>query len=385
MEPYKAKGLNRTSKRLVVWRDNVDGQDAVRVKFGSFSFVVIFLVLWLAGWSVGCMKLIQEITVKPFEWGSLLMALPFLGGWIAVAVFILFIIFGRTVVTFVRGGGTVFRGIGAVGWTKKFGISPLAKVKTGRKEVHRGRGGTTVYHTLLVDSPSDPCSPREVYADTDAGVVMILRDIAIDVCQCDAAEVSGEAGERDPEESEAELEAKDRMLLSGAPPKKLTVTRDMEGRIVATCRGVSWVAVAHLAAAGGIGFAVYKSFVSGRVPDGAPWPIPVVVVLQIVALVAAMSILYAIFGRRKLVIDHGNGEASTGIAGICSRKRFMCGYGSQVALEDSGVVVNGRRMQTISIKQPDGETVQICTTWPNDVKPYLAAVLRHPEAVVVAM
>ena len=33
-------------------------------------------------------------------------------------------------------------------------------------------------------------------------------------------------------------------------------------------------------------------------------------------------------------------------------------------------------MQTISIKQPDGGSVQVCTTWPNDVKPYLAALLR---------
>ena len=31
MEPYQAKGLNRTSRKLSVWRDVVDGQDAVRL------------------------------------------------------------------------------------------------------------------------------------------------------------------------------------------------------------------------------------------------------------------------------------------------------------------------------------------------------------------
>ena len=384
MEPYQAKGLNRTSKKLTIWRDVVDGQEAVRVKFGSFSFAVIFLVLWLVGWSVGCMKLINELTTKPFEWGLLLHALPFLGVWIFVVSLALFMVLGRTVVTFFRGGGTVFRGIGSIGRTMKFAVSPIAKVKNGRKEVSRGRGGTTVYHTLLVDSPSDPCSPRAIYADTDAGVVMVLRDIAIDVCQGGAAEVSGEAKERDPAESEAEQEAKDRMLLSCAPPKKLTVTRDMEGRIVATCRGASMTSVVvHMAATAGIASLIYATLAGGL--SLGRIPLPVVVVASIVALIATVSLLNTLFGRRRLVIDHGRGETFTGIACFGKRKRFMCGYGSQVALEDSGVVVNGRRMQTISIKQPDGETVQICTTWPNDVKPYLAAVLRHPEAVVVAM
>ena len=376
---------------MAVWRDVVDGQDAVCVKFGQFSFAVIFLGLWLVGWSFGCVKLVQELAAKPFEWNLLLKALPFMGAWLFVVSLVLFMIFGRTLVTFFRGGCTVFKGIGSIGRTKKFVISPLAKVKVSKKEVHRSKGGTVIYHTLLIDSPSDPSSPREIYADTDSGVVLVLRDIASDVClssapgEAYAAQDGGAAKERAPAESEAEQEAKDRMLLSGAPPKKLTVTRDMEGRIVATCRGSSWIAtVVHLAAAGGIGFAVYKAFGVGNIPNGNPWPIPVVVVLLIAALVATMSLLNAIVGRRRLVIDHGNGETFTGIAGIGSRKRFMCGYGAQISLEDGDMVVNGTRMQTISIKQPDGETVQICTTWPNDVKPYLAAVLRRPESVVVA-
>lgn len=389
MEPYQAKGLNRTSKKLTIWRDVVDGQEAVRVKFGSFSFAVIFLVLWLVGWSVGCMKLINELTTKPFEWGLLLHALPFVGVWIFVVSLVLFMVLGRTVVTFFRGGGTVFRGIGSIGRTIKFAVSPIAKVKNGRKEVSRGRGGTTVYHTLLVDSPSDPCSPRAIYADTDAGVVMVLRDIAIDVCQSSASDEAGaaesvsEAKERDSVEAEAEQETKDRLLLSGAPPKKLTMTRDMEGRIVATCRGGSLLKVViHLAMAAGIGLVVYKSFGCARVSGGIPWP--VAVVMCIVVLVASVGLLNALFGRKRLVINHGNGETFTGIAGIGSRKRFMCGYGTQVVIEDGGVVINGTRMQAISIKQPDGSSVRVCTTWPNDVKPYLAAVLRHPESVVVA-
>ena len=73
--------------------------------------------------------------------------------------------------------------LGPVGRIRRFAVSPLAKVTNGKKEVHRGRGGTMIYHTLLVDSPSDPFSPREIFADTDAGLVMILRDIAVDVCQ----------------------------------------------------------------------------------------------------------------------------------------------------------------------------------------------------------
>ena len=382
MEPYQAKGLNRTSKKLTIWRDVVDGQEAVRVKFGSFSFAVIFLVLWLVGWSVGCMKLINELTTKPFEWGLLLHALPFLGVWIFVVSLVLFMVLGRTVVTFFRGGGTVFRGIGSIGRTMKFAVSPIAKVKNGRKEVSRGRGGTTVYHTLLVDSPSDPCNPRAIYADTDAGVVMVLRDIAIDVCQGGAAEVSGEAKERDPAESEAEQEAKDRMLLSGAPPKRLTVTRDMEGRIVANCRSASLSSVVfHLAVTAGIASLIYATLAGGL--SLGRIPLPVVVVASIVALIATVSLLNTLFGRRRLVIDHGRGETFAGIACFGRRKRFMCGYGSQIALEDGDMVINGTRMQTISIKQPDGSSVRVCTTWPNDVKPYLAAVLRHPESVVV--
>ena len=122
-----------------VEREVVDGEKIVRVTFGHWSGVCVFLMLWLAGWSFGCYNLFVGLLAKPFEFGEILFALPFFAGEIFVAGMILLMIFGRTVVTFRREGGTKFSGIGRFGVTKEFAFPVKGEICTDEVVRHGGK------------------------------------------------------------------------------------------------------------------------------------------------------------------------------------------------------------------------------------------------------
>ena len=361
--------LDRAKRKLKVWRDVVDGQEAVFVSHGLWSWACLFLAAWLTFWTFGCTMIVRKLVVEQFNWGDFFFALPFLAAELVVGCIVLTMIFGKTVVKFTRTGGTAFTGIGSIGRTRKFDFPPDCVLAVD-KEVRRGsKGGTFIYHRLLVKTRSNPSSPYVVYSDFDKGIVDILFEIASQVTACGHASESPEDASCDAD-AERDDELRDRTLLAGQPPKQLKVARNMEGKIVVSCRGGSIAAaLLFLVFAGGIG-AMFL-FKGGR---QVPWP--AMAFTCVIALFPISSFIYALFGRRTLVLDHGQGEAFAGVAGIGRRTRFMYGPGLKVSLDDSSLLVNGRRMQTISIKQPDGGSVQVCTTWPNDVKPYLAALLR---------
>ena len=109
-----------TCDGVEIERGAENGEPFVRVTFGHWSAACIFLMLWLAFWSLGCYRLAVDIVTKPFSFKLVLAALPFFGFEIFVASMILLMIFGRTVFTFRREGGTRFTGVGRFGFTKEF-------------------------------------------------------------------------------------------------------------------------------------------------------------------------------------------------------------------------------------------------------------------------
>lgn len=72
-------------------------------------------MLWLAFWSFGCYMIVVDIFTKPFGFKLVLAVLMLFGPEICVASMILLMIFGRTVFTFRREGGTRFTGVGRFG------------------------------------------------------------------------------------------------------------------------------------------------------------------------------------------------------------------------------------------------------------------------------
>ena len=47
-------------------------------------------------------------------------------------------------------------------------------------------------------------------------------------------------------------------------------------------------------------------------------------------------------------------------------------------IASSSLWSNNEQMNELIVAKPDGTPQRICASWPNDVKPYLAALLRHP-------
>ncbi len=377
-EDFGSIRLDRTKRRLKVWRDVVDGQDAVFVSHGLWSWACLFLVVWLTFWTFGCTMIVRKLVIEQFKWGDFFFAIPFLAAELAVGCIVLTMIFGKSVVKFTRTGGTVFTGIGSLGRTRKFDFPPDGVLAVD-KEVRRGsKGGTFIYHRLLVKTHSNQSSPYVVYSDMDKGMVDILFDIASQVTAYGPASAAAGSPADATCDAEHDEELRDRTLLAGQPPKQLKIARDMEGKIAVSCSSGSMAAAfVFLLAVGGIGTAI---FLAGK----GKIPLPALIFMGFIALFPVSSFIYALFGRRRLVLDHGQGEAFSGVAGIGRRTRFMYGPGMKVSLVDTNIVSNGRSLHAIEVAQPEGGAVRLCTTWSEEAKPYLAAVLRHPECVFIA-
>ncbi len=345
----------------------LNGAQAKRVSFGHWSGACVFLFVWLTFWTFGVVMLIRKL-VTEFSWGDLLFATPFVAAEFAVAGIILFMIFGKTVITFTPYGGTVFSGWGRFGRTKEFFFPPKCEIVKEEYEVRGSKGGVYLYERLAVRTSMDIEGPREIYSSQDFALVNALYDMAL--------EVSGAGGRALVADSAAEtedadaLERQDRELLAGRPPGHLAVTRDMEGKIHVVCRRVHWfAALANVA-----GAAVFAYVFLWRIKDA---PAPVIAGICLAMIPPLGLAIFSLFGKRTMTLDHGQGETFTGVCGIGFRRRFQYGGPFDVSRSDSNTYINGRRMQKITISRPGGKAVEICTGWPNNVKAYLAALLRH--------
>ena len=357
-----------------VEREVVDGEKIVRVTFGHWSGVCVFLMLWLAGWSFGCYTLVVRLLAKPFEFGEILFALPFFAGEIFVAGMILLMIFGRTVVTFRREGGTKFTGVGRFGLTKEFSFPVNGEICTDEVVRHRNKGGTYTVHRLVVKTKLDVDGPFAIYDSTDPGIIHTLCEAAKEVAVTAGAPPSAEKRADELAAEESGMDRHDYELLSGKPPKGLSLSRDMEGRICVVLRRVRW-ALALLIV---LTIACFATFFLCKFANA---PIPVKIAFGVAMLLPFMQLLSMLFWKRTLTLDHGNGTTFSGIGPIGLRRRFEYGASFEVKIASSSLWINNEQMDELLVSKPGGTPQRICASWPNDVKPYLAALLRHPGFV----
>ncbi len=355
---------------MKIEREIVDGESVVRVTVRHWSAACFFLMLWLAGWSVGCYVLIVELMKKPFSCETVLFPIPFFAAEIGAIFAILLIIFGRTVLTFRRNGATKFFGIGRVGIKKEFTFPATGEICTDEIVRTGGKHGPRTYHRLVVKTPTDVDEPCVIYETVKADVVEALCTAAKEVAGISVMPAAG-AGAGDRAAEAAETERRDLALLADRPPRGLTVSRDLEGRIRVVFRRVRWaLALGPLL--------VVAIFVALFWDKCSTLPLPIRTGVGACVLIPILRFLLMLLGKHTLVLDHGQGETFAGLGPIGVRRRFEYGGGFDVRLEQSRLLVNHERMNELVIVKPDGSKRKICASWPNDVKPYLAALIRRP-------
>ena len=359
-------------------RETVGGEPVVRVTFGHRSAACIFLMFWLAFWSFGCYKLVVELITKPFSFKLALSSLPFFAAEIFVAGVILLMTFGRTVFTFRREGGTRFTGVGRFGFTKEFSFPIKGEICTDEVVCHKSKGGTYTAYRLIVKTRFDLDGPRVIYDSTDGDIIYTLCKAAKEVAVTAGAPKPAEKSAVELAAEEAGIERRDYALLSGRPPKGMSISRDFEGRVVVVLRRVRWLLAIVLVAV----MSFFTWIVWFKFTDV---PLPVKAGFGVAISVPLVMLFYALFGKRTMTLDHGNGTTFFGVGPVGIRRRFEYGGPFDVKVAESCMWVNNERMNELVIAKPGGTQQRICTSWPNDVKPYLAAFLRHPGAVSISL
>ena len=364
------------SGRHKVERETVDGEPVVRVTFDHRSCAVVFLMVWLTFWSFGCCMLVKELVTKPFSFKLALFSIPFFAAEIFVALTILMMLFGRTVFTFRREGGTRFSGIGRYGFTKEFTFPVKCEIGTDEVVKTSSKGRSYTCYRLVVKTPFDLDGPRVIYDSLDPDIVYFLHKAALEVTGAAALPKAKKAPGEAAAEA-AESERRDLELLAGRPPKGLTVSRDFEGRVSVVLQRVNWA----LAIIPALVISGFTALVWSKFPE---LPVPIVVGLGVCMLFPLVQVLFVVFGKRTMTLDQGKGETFFGVGHIGARRSFEYGGAFDVRLEESGMWINNKRMNELVIAKPGGTPRKICTSWPNDVKPYLAALLRHPASAPAA-
>ena len=365
-------------QKMKIERVEVDGEKVVVARFRLWNPVCIFLALWLTGWSFGCYKLAISLMNGPFRVGEFLFSLPFFAGEIIVSCIVLMMIFGHTTIRFSRSVCTRFTGIGRLGLTKKFAFTANCEIGTDEYVTH-GKHGCTTHYRLYVKTSPAAGEPMEIYSSTDAARIRTLCDLAKEVADCRAATPAKLNAATDGcAEEDAAQELGDNGLFSARPPKGIAVMRDYEGRIVVVYRRVVWGLALVLV----LVLAVFSAVLWWK---RAEIPLPVFVAFGFCSLFPIVQLVYALFGKRTMTLDHGNGETFIGVGGIGLRRRFEYGGSFNVRLADSNMWVSHERMREIVLSRPGDQPVKVCASWPNDVKPYLAAILRNPGSVAATI
>jgi hypothetical protein len=95
---------------------------ALKISYKKISPVVFFLIPFTLFWGGGSMGGIygSQILKGKFDLHLSLFGIPFLIGTIVLFCIISYLLFGRWVITLNEGAGTVFMGVGSLGWTPRF-------------------------------------------------------------------------------------------------------------------------------------------------------------------------------------------------------------------------------------------------------------------------
>jgi hypothetical protein len=111
--------LLHTPKHITLSKDLLNG---TVITYRKSSAILLFLIPFTALWSGGSMWGIYgtQINEGRFDLFQSLFGLPFLFGSVVLLSVIIFLLFGRWVITLHKNAGRVFLGVGPFGWTRHF-------------------------------------------------------------------------------------------------------------------------------------------------------------------------------------------------------------------------------------------------------------------------
>ena len=113
-----------------------------QITYHRLSPILLFLVPFTLFWSGGSIGGIYgtQIAKGHFEMGQSLFGVPFLVGTVILLGVIIFLAFGKWIITLDRGMGTVYLGVGPFGYTRRFNynsdttvaLAPSSTTQNGR-------------------------------------------------------------------------------------------------------------------------------------------------------------------------------------------------------------------------------------------------------------
>lgn len=350
---------------MEVEKKTIDGERTVRVTFGNWNANGYFAAL--AAIVVFCfiLKSAADNLKSPLTFHAVIIfcaasvAELFLVGGLVLSLF------GHTTIFFKRSGGSRFVGIGTFGVTRGFSLPACGVVDKDYVIRSRGRSQVTIFR-VIVRVPYDKEVPRVIYSsDDEERIDSLLRvtkeAVAFIFDKTDVPERTATAA------AKASVASRDRALLA-RPPEGISATRDSRKRTVVAYRKRSWIPlVALVALLSGLAAALYGKM---------PLTLTVLLICGLVAVVLFCLAVFSLFGKRTMTIEYGEGETFAGIGGLGVKKKFRCPPESNIEIVDSGLWFGGTPMDALCVSSPKESPAKLCTTWPNRVKPFLAAVLR---------
>ena len=94
----------------------------LKIRYRKVSPALLFLIPFTLLWGGGSLGGIygSQILKGKFDLHQSLFGIPFLIGTVILLSIISFLWFGKWVITLSEGAGTVFMGVGSLGWTRRF-------------------------------------------------------------------------------------------------------------------------------------------------------------------------------------------------------------------------------------------------------------------------
>ena len=122
--------MGKTPKHVKVKSEFMKGGE---IKYSRISPGILFLIPFTCFWSG---LSVYGIYLEPWlkkgrlpETPQMLMGLPFLIGTIVLVSIIIYMLFGKTVITLNKGKGDIFVGIGMIGWCRHFKYNTQSQVR----------------------------------------------------------------------------------------------------------------------------------------------------------------------------------------------------------------------------------------------------------------
>lgn len=129
-------------KHLKVETDPADMTGRIVMTYRKVSLAVLFLIPFTLFWSGMSMSGIygSQIMKHQFDPKMSLLGLPFLVGTIVLVSMCLFMLFGKRVLTVMRGQGSYFFGVGPIGIRRRFTFDRKTKICRGFTSYNVGGG-----------------------------------------------------------------------------------------------------------------------------------------------------------------------------------------------------------------------------------------------------